>query len=110
MGGSWYQERMEFLLNEQLYETLKKYNVKFVGARRLKLSDDNLMKDWFVDGKIDIHEMAKYTAGAKLTIDVPRNEFRDGIFKLSNRDHIAASCLSPRVFECALAKTICLTI
>jgi len=50
-----------------------------------------------------------YTSGSKVNIDIPRDEFRDGIFGSGNKKRIQASCLSPRIFESALGGSLVLT-
>lgn len=109
IGGSFYLERLIFLKDEMLYETLVKYNTKFVGSRKIEFPDGDPRNNFFVDNKITIEEMAKYVAGSKICIDIPRDEYRCGIFKQANKKRIKASCLSPRIFECALAGSLVLT-
>lgn len=112
VGGSLYKERFEFLEDPDLIECFEKYDTKFVGARRGNFKQNRINKFFqhnAENSKISYEEMAKYTAGAKVCIDIPRNEFRDGIFGDVNTKRIKASCLSPRIFEAATAGCLVLT-
>lgn len=107
IAGSFYKERMEFI-EENLKDSLLNHQTKFVGPRKRDFKD-NRLNDLFVGGKISYEEMALYTSGAKFVIDIPRDEFACRVFGDSNKSHIRASCISPRVFECGLTKTHIMT-
>ena len=108
-GGSFYKERIEFVMNNSLYEIIKNRDVKCVGARRFNTDHTDARCNWFVENKIDINTMSEYVAGAKIAIDIPRNEFICGIFGETNKMKINATNLSPRIYECALSNCLVLT-
>jgi len=108
-AGSMYKERVDFIDNSPtLQDVMINHNTIIVGSSKLKFKNETINK-MVVGNRISYEEMAKYTLGSKLIIDIPRNEFRDGIFGDSNSGSILASCLSPRIFEAALAKSIPMT-
>lgn len=109
VGGSFYRERKEFMENEELYECLKKYDVKCVGARKFNIDCCDPRFKWFGPRKIHIDEMASFVRGTKICIDIPRNELEDSVFPGGNFLGIKASNLSPRIYEAGLSKTLCLT-
>jgi spore maturation protein CgeB len=105
-AGSMYKERVDFIDNSpSLQELMMNHNTIIVGSSKLKFKNKEINK-MVVANRISYEQMAKYTIGSKICIDVPRNEFRDGIFGDSNSGSILASCLSPRIFEAALAKSL----
>ncbi len=109
IAGSFYKERIDFINdNKCLQEVLLKYNTCFVGASKSNFNNPKL-NDLIRGNKISYEEMALYTAGAKVCIDIPRNEFSKGPFGLTNSNCIEASCLSPRIFECGASNTMCIT-
>ena len=105
-AGSFYRERIDFINN--LKDILLDYDIKFVGAKKISFPDPILEK-YCVANKINYEEMAKYTAGAKISVDIPKNEFSPGPFGLTNKKLVKATYLNPRIFECAASKTLCLT-
>lgn len=109
IAGSMYKERIDFIdQNPKLQDLLLNHNTCIVGSSKSKFQSDNMNS--LVRGKmVSYEEMALYTAGAKVCIDMPRNEFVPGPFGFSNRNFIEASCVSPRIFECGASNTTCLT-
>jgi hypothetical protein len=108
-AGSMYKERVDFIDNSlSLQELMVNHDTIIAGSSKLKFKNETINK-MVVANKIPYEEMAKYTLGSKICIDIPRNEFRDGIFGDSNSGSILATCLSPRIFEAALAKSLPIT-
>jgi len=108
-GGSFYRERVDFIMDDRMYDAIKNRNVKCVGARRFEIDYTDPRGKWFVENKIDINTMSEYVAGAKIAIDIPRNELSCGIFGEANKMEIKATNLSPRIYECALSNCLVLT-
>lgn len=109
VGGSFYKERMDFLeSDDHLKDLFLKRRTVFVGSRKLTFADYRL-NYLFADLKISYEEMSNYVAGAICSIDIPKNEYIDGLFGQSNSKNIKASCLSPRIFECGASYTLPIT-
>jgi len=109
VGGSFYRERFKFLMDPDLTQCMFRHNTKFIGARKSNFGNNDIRNNLFVGNKISYEEMAKYTAGTKINVDIPRDEFRDGIFLSGNTKKIKATCLAPRIFESPLAGALVLT-
>lgn len=108
-AGSMYKERIDFVDNSlSLQDMMLNNKTIIVGSSKLKFKNEAI-NEMVVANKISYEKMAKYTMGSKIIIDIPRNEFRDGIFGDSNSGSILASCLSPRIFEAALSKSLPIT-
>ena len=108
-AGSMYKERVDFIdESQQLQNLMLYYKTTIVGSSKLRFKNEKI-NELVVANKISYEEMAKYTRGSVCLIDYPKNEFRDGIFGDSNTSGIIASCLSPRIFEAALARSIPIT-
>jgi spore maturation protein CgeB len=106
VAGSFYKERIEFL--EKYKSLFLKKRTIFVGAKKGKFNDERLEK-LCLENKISYETMALYTAGTFLSIDIPRNEFAPNFLGEANKSRVKASCLSPRIFECAASKTVFVT-
>lgn len=108
-AGSMYRERVDFIDNSlELQGLMINKRTIVAGSSKLKFKNEEINK-MVMANRISYEQMAKYTLGSTICIDIPRNEFRDGIFGDSNSGSILASCLSPRIFEAALAKSVPIT-
>ena len=96
ISGSFYPERVLFLSNPVLKSILKKYNTIFVGNKANQLQ--KIYSDRVRDDMVPLSEMIRYYAGAKIVVDIPRNEDKSEFGKTNSQD-IKATNLTPRVFE-----------
>ena len=94
--GSFYPERISFLNNPVLKSVLKKYNTIFVGNKASQLRQ--IYSDCVRGDMVPLSEMVRYYAGAKIVVDIPRNEDKSEFGKTNSKD-IKATNLTPRVFE-----------
>jgi len=104
IGGSLFAERMDAL--DKLEKELKRYRLKIVGNSRRNFKSDYLNSIWR-RGSVSIEEMAKFDAGTKIALDIPRNEMVSEYGRTN--PGILSTTVSPRVFEVPAAGALLLT-
>lgn len=110
IGGSMYRERFEFIeSNRRLCDLLVKHNTFIVGSRKRDFEKDLRLNGLFKENIISYETMSKYVAGTWISIDIPKDEFKCGMFGEVNKENVRATCLSPRVFETFASGRMCLT-
>ena len=106
ISGSIYPERLQWLIKNK--PTLSKFNTLIVGRTRAQYND-SWLKMVFQNNLLPYEEFFKYELGAKICIDLPRNEAVSYPHGPKNSRGIKASNLSPRIYEMGLAGCLIFT-